>query len=91
MLHTSSGFWFQILAPPTTIPKAEFVADASAVKFTRYPNGLINALKKIKLDNFSSEKKVSKAIAPLFFSNPFKNAGGTHPPLEKRISVLERM
>ena len=73
--------------------KHEYSADATAVKFTRYPTGLINALKKIKQDyNFESkEKKVSKAIAPLFFANPFKNAGSTHPPIEKRIEALERM
>jgi len=70
--------------------KREFVADASAVKFTRYPGGLIKALEKIKEEN-QPEKKVSKAIAPLFFTNPFGNLGRTHPPLEKRISVLERM
>jgi len=71
--------------------KREFSADASSVKFTRYPQGLIRALKKIKQDNVPSEKKVSKAIAPLFFANPFRNIGSTHPPIEKRIEVLERM
>lgn len=70
--------------------KREFTADATAVKFTRYPQGLIGALKKIKNENYA-EKKVSKAVAPLFFSNPLKNLASTHPPLEKRIEVLERM
>ena len=71
--------------------KREFVADASAVKFTRYPDGLIRALKKIKEDNSPPEKKVSKAVAPLFISNPFGGLGSTHPPLDKRIEALERM
>jgi len=71
--------------------KREFVADASAVKFTRYPDGLIRALKKIKGDNAPSEVKVSKAVAPLFISNPFGGLGSTHPPLDKRIEALERM
>lgn len=73
--------------------KHEYSADATAVKFTRYPNGLIGALKKIKQDYgiVSSEKKVNKAIVPLFFANPFKNLGNTHPPIEKRIGALERM
>ena len=71
--------------------KREFSADASAVKFTRYPGGLIRALKKIQADNSPPEKRVSKAVAPLFISNPFKNIGKTHPPLSKRIEVLERM
>jgi len=71
--------------------KREFVADASSVKFTRYPDALIRALRKIQKDNAPSEKKISKAVAPLFFSNPFKGLGSTHPPLEKRIAALERM
>lgn len=70
--------------------KREFSADATAVKFTRYPPGLIGALKKIQGEN-EPEKKVSKAVAPLFFSNPFKGLGSTHPPIEERIKVLERM
>ncbi len=71
--------------------KREFSADASAVKFTRYPTGLIGALKKIKADVVKPEKKVSKAVAPLFFANPFKGMGSTHPSIDKRIKNLERM
>jgi heat shock protein HtpX len=71
--------------------KREYTADASAVKFTRYPKGLIEALKKIQNEN-EPEKKVPKAVAPLFFSNPLRaNLTSTHPPLEKRISILESM
>lgn len=73
--------------------KHEYAADATAVKFTRYPQGLIGALKKIKQDYGleSREKKVSKAIAPLFFASPFKEWGSTHPDINKRIAALERM
>ena len=71
--------------------KREYGADATAVKFTRYPEGLIKALEKIKHEHAPVEKKISKAVAPLFFSNPFKNLGSTHPPIEKRIEVLKRM
>ena len=75
--------------------KREYVADASAVKFTRSTNGLVNALKKIKNEHMNpgENKKISKAIAPLFISNPFKNADitSTHPSIDKRIEILERM
>jgi heat shock protein HtpX len=73
--------------------KREFTADASAVKFTRYPPGLTNALKKIKEENkeIKTEQKINKAIAPLFFTNPFRKLGGTHPPIEQRIKILEKM
>lgn len=70
--------------------KREYSADASAVKFTRYPKGLIQALEKIQKDN-SPTKKVNKAIAPLFFASPFKNLTSTHPPIQERIKVLQRM
>lgn len=91
------GIIMAILAPIVVLfvqmaisRKREFVADASAVKFTRYPGGLIRALKKIQLEN-KPEERVSKAIAPLFIANPFKDLGSTHPPIEKRIQILERM
>lgn len=73
--------------------KREYAADASAVKFTRSPTGLIGALKKIKNEHVSPQeaKRISRAVAPLFISNPFKEAFSTHPPLEKRIEILERM
>ena len=77
--------------------KHEYSADATAVKFTRYPQGLIGALKKIKQDyekpslTNSRERKPSKALAPMFFANPFKAMGSTHPPIDKRIGRLERM
>jgi heat shock protein HtpX len=75
--------------------KREYMADASAVKFTRFPTGLVGALKKIKTETSAPAEKVSSAIAPLFMADPFKrNFDGlfsTHPPLEKRIAMLERM
>jgi heat shock protein HtpX len=70
--------------------KREFSADAMAVKFTRYPPGLIGALEKIKYQN-APEKKINKAVAPLFFANPFKELGRSHPLIEKRIEALKRM
>jgi len=72
--------------------KREFAADASAVKFTRYPPGLIGALKRIKKEN-EPEKKINHAMAPMFFANPFnfRELTSTHPPIDKRIETLERM
>jgi heat shock protein HtpX len=70
--------------------KREYSADATAVKFIRSPTGLVGALKKIKQN---SEMKVPQAIAPLFLSKPSRTSElfSTHPPLEKRIEVLEKM
>ena len=100
------GIVLAILAPLLTqliqlaiSRKREFAADATAVRFTRYPDGLISALKKIDStysENQSSEKKkIPKALAPLFISTPYKeslmNLFSTHPPIKARVSALERM
>lgn len=75
----------------------EFTADATAVKFTRYPPGLRKALEKIKHEHLSEQdkKKYSQAVAPLFISDPFnKKVRGlfsTHPDIDSRIGKLERM
>ena len=73
--------------------KREFMADAGSVKLTRYPPGMVNLLKKIKKETKSM--KVPGAVAPMFFSAASKRkvAGlfQTHPPIDKRILVLEKM
>lgn len=75
--------------------RREFLADASAVKLTRQPSGLINALKKISQDSAKLET-ASTATASLYISNPFKGQKiaslfSTHPPIEARIKALENM
>jgi heat shock protein HtpX len=74
--------------------KREYAADAGAVEFTRYPPGLIGALKKIKQEN-EEPMKVPSAVAPMFFSDTTKQRIAemfqTHPPINKRIAVLEAM
>lgn len=99
------GILFVILAPLVAqlvslaiSRKREFTADATGVKFTRYPKGLANALKSIKNDNISEndKKRYAKAMAPLFISNPFSrkslsNIFSTHPPVDERIRRLELM
>jgi heat shock protein HtpX len=77
--------------------KREYTADATAVKFTRYSPGLKSALEKIKHDHIpkKDKKNYSKAVAPLFISDPFKrklqNAFSTHPPIDERIKRLGKM
>lgn len=73
--------------------KREYMADAGSVQLTRYPPGLISALQKIKKD--SEPLKVPDAVAPMFFSDTTKQRllemFQTHPPIDKRIKVLEAM
>ena len=71
----------------------EYLADASAVMLTRYPEGLISALEKLRSDNQPMQKQ-STTTANLFITNPLKGSAlnrlfATHPPLEKRIQRLQ--
>ena len=71
----------------------EYLADASAVNITRYPEGMISALKKLE-SHSQPMKRQNSAMAPLYINNPlrkgfFSNLFSTHPPIEKRIERLE--
>lgn len=81
--------------------KREFLADASGVLLTRYPEGLATALEKISADP-NQLSKASHGNAHLFIANPFKDAEkksrnwinglfSTHPPAEERIKILRSM
>jgi len=85
--------------------RREFLADASGVLLTRYPEGLASALEKISSYNMPM-KKTSTATAHLFISNPFSklqsgqeknpkasfvNLFQTHPPINERINILRKM
>ena len=71
----------------------EYLADASAVQLTRYPEGMISALK--KLDTHARPmKRQNPATEALYINNPLRksavnNLFSTHPPIEKRIERLE--
>jgi heat shock protein HtpX len=74
--------------------KREFLADASGVLLTRYPDGLAGALQKISNANIPL-KTANNATAHLFIANPFGGAANkisglfsTHPPVEERIKAL---
>lgn len=76
--------------------KREYLADASAVELTRYPEGLASALEKIAKDKEPLEA-ANKATAHLYIVNPFKNKRffanlfSTHPPIEERVRILRSM
>ena len=75
----------------------EYLADASAVRLTRNPKGLADALQKISGDTEVLEA-ANRATAHLYIVNPVKGfekrAKGlfsTHPPIEDRIRILRSM
>ena len=81
------------LAQMAVSREREYLADASAVQLTRYPEGMIAALK--KLDTHARPmKRQNPATEALYINNPLKkgainNLFSTHPPIEKRIERLE--
>jgi heat shock protein HtpX len=76
--------------------RREFLADMTAVEITRHPQGLINALKKLK----ASTVPVTRATAGnahMFIDFPLKKPGfldklfSTHPPIQERIAALRKL
>jgi heat shock protein HtpX len=75
----------------------EYLADASAAKLTRYPEGLASALEKISGDREVLEV-ANRATQHLFIVNPIKpfekrasSLFSTHPPIQDRIARLRGM
>ncbi len=71
----------------------EYLADASAVNITRYPEGMIAALKKLQTHS-APMKSQNMAAEAMYINNPlrkgfFNNLFSSHPPIEKRIERLE--
>jgi heat shock protein HtpX len=80
--------------------RREYLADAEGALLTRYPPGLVSALKKIAADN-TPMRVANNATAHLWLNQPsriqgeanhwFENLFSTHPPIQERIRVLEEM
>ena len=79
--------------------RREFLADSTAIQFTRNPQGLISALR--KLDDDPNELKVAnKATENMYIINPFKKNAkekkkaslfSTHPSIDDRIEALQNI
>ena len=102
------GLIFLILAPIfgslmqlALSRKREFLADSTAVEFTRNPDGLISALQKLENDPNQLET-ANNATANMYIINPFKkntkngkkkssNIWSTHPSTADRIEALRNL
>ena len=76
--------------------KREFLADASGVLLTRYPEGLARALEKIS-DDPHQLKSANDALSHLYIANPFRGKEQkswihklfmVHPPTKERVDIL---
>ena len=80
--------------------RREYLADASAVEITGDAEGLAMALAALR-DDTQPLHTVTRATAHLYIESPLRDHKGlrsslggmfdTHPPLEDRIAVLEKM
>ena len=78
--------------------RREYLADASGVLLTRYPEGLVHALEKLN-SNPQPLRRAASSTAHLFIDNPFKkkntswfvNLFSTHPPITERIRILKSL
>lgn len=81
--------------------KREFLADSTAIEFTRNPDGLISALQKLDADD-NQLVTANSATANMYIVNPFKsntkegkkkssNLWSTHPSIEDRIEALRNL
>jgi heat shock protein HtpX len=78
--------------------RREYLADAGAADMTKKPYALASALKKISSDPWI-EAVENRDVAQLFIDNPtpsshksasWDNMFATHPPIDKRIELLEQ-
>jgi Zn-dependent protease with chaperone function len=89
-----AGTFFGNLIKAAVSRQREFLADASAVQFTRQPDGIAGALKKI--GGFSAGSSVRHPNAPeashMFFGRATSGLSAmfsTHPPLAERIRRID--
>jgi Zn-dependent protease with chaperone function len=90
------GVFFGRLIQAAVSRQREFLADASSVQFTRNPNGITDALKKIGGLGENGSRLAhahSEELSHMFFSNGISEAFigllETHPPLPDRIRVFD--
>ena len=89
------GVFFGKLIKSAVSRQREFLADSSAVQFTRNPSGIAGALKKIGglASGARIESPHAEQVSHMFFGNAMKasflNVMSTHPPLDVRIQRLE--
>jgi len=85
------GGFFGSMIRASISRQREFLADASAVQFTRNPDGIAGALKRI--GGYSHGSKLQSAGAQefshMFFSSGISNMFATHPPLPIRIKRID--
>ncbi len=89
----SVGVLFAKLIKAAVSRQREFLADASAVQFTRNPDGIAGALWKIGRDGSRLHSARAEEASHMFFGNglgqSFAGVFATHPPIDERIRAID--
>jgi Zn-dependent protease with chaperone function len=88
----SLGMLFGRLIQAAISRQREFLADAAAVQYTRNPDGIAGALKKIR-DHYSAtlDSPAASELNHFLFATSLNTLFATHPPLDERIKRLAAM
>lgn len=95
MIIGYAGTFFGNLIKAAVSRQREFLADASAVQYTRNPEGIANALKRIGNSKIGSvlDNPGTAEISHALFGNGMRfsinSLFATHPPLEQRIRQIQ--
>jgi Zn-dependent protease with chaperone function len=87
------GVFFAKLIKAAVSRQREFLADASAVQFTRNPDGIAGALWKIEQTGSKLQSARADEASHFFFGNglgeSFSSLFATHPPIAERIQAID--
>jgi heat shock protein HtpX len=92
--------FFALLIRLAVSRKREYMADANGARITRDPRSLASALRKLKAYSTNpgaqSVRHANEVTAQMYFANPFTKSNvvglfSTHPPIDDRIAILEKM
>ncbi|MDR2962636.1 MAG: M48 family metallopeptidase [Bacteroidales bacterium] len=88
------GYFVSVLMRFAISRKREYLADASAAEMTKNPHALASALRKIS-GNPTLQNEVPDSVSQLFIDHPEQKSAlaslfATHPPITKRIQILEQ-
>ena len=96
LILAAIGYFITILMRFAISRKREYMADAGSAEMTKNPLALASALRKIAADPYI-EAVSQNDVAQLFIDNPMKKGTSfineifaTHPPINKRIQILEQ-
>lgn len=84
----SVGAFFGSLIKAAVSRQREFLADASAVRFTRNPEGIGSALLKIEQTGSGVHQMHAEELSHMYFGSAMDSFFATHPPLATRVDRI---